>query len=166
MLRSLRTGLLAAAATVVAFSSAVAEELNFYNWTEYTSPELIEMFEKETGIKVNLDTYDSNETLLAKLQSGATGYDVAVPSQNFVEIMIKEGLIQKFGAAGMSNYGNLNDQFQKPTWDPEGLSTGVQLLWAIVKTSTVKRLSLGVSSLNQDQSLLVRSKFSAHLTKS
>jgi spermidine/putrescine transport system substrate-binding protein len=120
MLRSFKVGLLAAAASVVAFSSAMAEELNFYNWTDYTSPELIKMFEEETGIKVNLDTYDSNETLLAKLQSGATGYDVAVPSQNFVEIMIKEGLIQKFGASGLSNYGNLHDQFQKPAWDAEG----------------------------------------------
>ena len=50
--------------------SATAEDtLNFYNWTDYTPPELLQKFEDETGIKVVLDTYDSNETLLAKLQA-------------------------------------------------------------------------------------------------
>ena len=64
-----------------------------YNWADYTPEDLVSKFEAETGIKVTNDTYDSNETLLAKLQAGggSTGYDLAVPSQHFVEIMIKEG---------------------------------------------------------------------------
>ena len=59
---------------------------------------MVKKFEAETGIQVIIDTYDSNETLLAKLQAagGSTGYDLAVPSQHFVEIMIKEGLLRKF----------------------------------------------------------------------
>ena len=72
-------------------------DLYIYNWSDYTSPELVEKFEAETGIEVTIDTYDSNETALAKLQSGATGYDIVVPSQHFVEIMISEGLLQKIG---------------------------------------------------------------------
>ncbi len=81
-----------AAAAMLTLGTATAEgELFIYNWTEYTPPELIAKFEKETGIKVSVDTYDSNETLLAKLQAGATGYDLVVPSQNFVPILINEG---------------------------------------------------------------------------
>ena len=73
-----------AAAAMLHLGLAKAEgELFIYNWTEYTPPELIAKFEKETGIKVSVDTYDSNETLLAKLQAGATGYDIVVPSQKF-----------------------------------------------------------------------------------
>ena len=79
---------LAGAMGLAASQAQAAGELFFYNWTDYTAPEMIKKFEKETGIKVTVDTYDSNETLLAKLKSGATGYDLAVPSQNFVSIMV------------------------------------------------------------------------------
>ncbi|MDH5356029.1 MAG: extracellular solute-binding protein [Gammaproteobacteria bacterium] len=110
----------AAAATLLTLGSAqAAEELFIYNWTEYTPPELITKFEKETGIKVSVDTYDSNETLLAKLQAGATGYDLVVPSQNFVPIMVKEGLIQKVAVHSLSNYKNMEERWKKPEWDPQ-----------------------------------------------
>jgi spermidine/putrescine transport system substrate-binding protein len=109
-----------AAAFMLTMGLAKAEgELFFYNWTEYTPPELIEKFEKETGIKVTVDTYDSNETLLAKLQAGATGYDLVVPSQNFVPIMINEGLIQKVGVHSLPNFKNLKEKWKFPEWDPE-----------------------------------------------
>ncbi len=112
--------LFATAAAMLISASANAEgELFIYNWTEYTPPELVEKFEKETGIKVSVDTYDSNETLLAKLQAGATGYDLVVPSQNFVPIMINEGLIQKVAVYDLPNYKNYEDSWKKPEWDPE-----------------------------------------------
>ena len=79
-------------------ANAFAEgKLNLYNWADYTPEDLVNKFEAETGIKITVDSYDSNETLLAKLQAGggSTGYDLAVPSQHFVEIMIKEGLLEK-----------------------------------------------------------------------
>lgn len=113
------TLLTAATAMLISGSSMAAEELFIYNWTEYTPPELITKFEKETGIKVSVDTYDSNETLLAKLQAGATGYDLVVPSQNFVPILVNEGLIQKVAVHSLPNYKNLEDRWQKPEWDPE-----------------------------------------------
>ncbi len=94
-------------------------ELFIYNWTEYTPPDLVDKFEAETGIKVSVDTYDSNETLLAKLQAGATGYDLVVPSQNFVPIMINEGLIQKVAVYDLPNYANYEDKWKKPEWDSE-----------------------------------------------
>jgi spermidine/putrescine transport system substrate-binding protein len=112
--------LLALVAAVGLSAAAHAEgQLNIYNWVEYTSPELIAKFEKETGIKVTTDTYDTNETLLAKLKAGGTGYDIVVPSQHFVEILIKEGLLQETGVGGMSTYGNVDSRWQKPSWDPE-----------------------------------------------
>ena len=111
---------LTAGAVALGASAAQAEgELFLYNWTDYTDPKMIAKFEKDTGIKVTIDTYDSNETLLAKLKSGATGYDLAVPSQNFVTIMIAEGLLEKVDVTSMENYKHVADAFKKPAWDPE-----------------------------------------------
>ena len=111
---------LAAAAALLTLGAAKADgELFIYNWTEYTPPELIAKFEKESGIKVSVDTYDSNETLLAKLQAGATGYDIVVPSQNFVPILISEGLIQKVGVDKLPNFKNMKDKWKYPEWDPK-----------------------------------------------
>lgn len=117
MIKSIKTGVLTSVLALTT-SAAFAEELHLYNWTDYTAPELLEKFTAETGIKVVVDTYDSNETLLAKLQTGATGYDVVFPSQNFVKIMIDEGLLQKIDIKGMSNYDNVTAKFQSPPWDP------------------------------------------------
>ena len=113
------------------FSALSDGKLNLYNWSDYTPDELITKFEKETGIKVTIDTYDSNETLLAKLQAagGSTGYDLAVPSQHFVEIMIKEGLLEKVdGIKDMPNYKFVAKQFQNPSFDPnQDYSTPYQM---------------------------------------
>ena len=115
----------AAALLLLTLGSARADgELFIYNWTEYTPPELIAKFEKETGIKVSVDTYDSNETLLAKLQAGATGYDIVVPSQNFVPILINEGLIQKVAVYELPNFKNMKERWKFPEWDPEQEYTG------------------------------------------
>jgi spermidine/putrescine transport system substrate-binding protein len=113
------TLLTTAIAMLISVSANAAGELFIYNWTEYTPPELVKKFEKETGIKVSVDTYDSNETLLAKLQAGATGYDLVVPSQNFVPIMINEGLIQKVAVYDLPNYKNYEENWKKPEWDPQ-----------------------------------------------
>jgi len=98
--------------------AADAGVLHIYNWTDYTAPDLIKKFEKETGIKVTLDTYDSNETLLAKLKAGATGYDLVIVSNDFVKIFIDQHLIQKVDASSMPNFKNLEPRWQKRDWDP------------------------------------------------
>jgi len=123
-MKRLLTTYIAAAAILTLGSANAAGELFIYNWTEYTPPELIDKFEKETGIKVSVDTYDSNETLLAKLQAGATGYDLVVPSQNFVPILINEGLIQKVDVHSMANFKNLKERWKFPEWDPKQEYTG------------------------------------------
>lgn len=109
---------------VLFLGGALAQgELRIYNWTGYTSEALLEAFEADTGIKVRLDTYDSNETLLAKLKSGATGYDIVVPSHNFVEIFIQEGLLEPIDAAEMENYSNIDERWRDPEWDPGNVYT-------------------------------------------
>jgi spermidine/putrescine transport system substrate-binding protein len=122
--KHLSTTIAAAAILLTTGLAKASGELFIYNWTEYTPPELIAKFEKETGIKVSVDTYDSNETLLAKLQAGATGYDIVVPSQNFVPIMINEGLIQKVGVHKLPNFKNMKGRWKFPEWDPEQEYTG------------------------------------------
>lgn len=106
-----------AAAALVATPVAAEGKLYLYNWTDYTAPALIEKFEAETGIEVVLDTYDSNETLLAKLKAGGGGYDIVVPSHNFVPILLKEGLLQEVNAADMPGFDNISEQWQNPPWD-------------------------------------------------
>ena len=109
-----------AVAGLLALSPTTAwseEKLFLYNWTDYTSPEAIKKFEAETGIKVTIDTYDSNETLLAKLKAGASGYDVIIPSHNFVPILIDEKLVQKYDAKAMPNFANVEDRWKNPDWD-------------------------------------------------
>lgn len=111
--------LLLSATTLLQASAALAEgELLIYSWTDYTSPELIEKFKAETGIQVTIDTFDTNETLLARLQSGATGYDIVMPSHNFVPIFISEGLLQPINVGEMAGAANLTEMFRNPEWDP------------------------------------------------
>jgi spermidine/putrescine transport system substrate-binding protein len=113
--------LLAAGVIVGAPQGAKADggELHISNWTDYTSPEMVKKFEDETGIKVTIDTYDSNETALAKLSSGAAGYDVIIISNDFIPIFVKQGLLQKVDVAHMANFKNLDPQWQKRSWDPD-----------------------------------------------
>ncbi|HYD98501.1 MAG TPA: extracellular solute-binding protein [Alphaproteobacteria bacterium] len=110
---------LAAVATLMAGGAQAAGELFLYNWSNYYPPELLKEFEKETGIKVTLDVYDSNETMLAKLQAGASGYDIVVPSDYMVETMIKEGLAVKIDAGQMPNFKNVAAPHNAPPFDPK-----------------------------------------------
>jgi putrescine transport system substrate-binding protein len=87
-----------------------AEEkvLNVYNWVDYIDPAVLEDFTKETGIKVNYDTFDGNEALQSKLLSGSTGYDVVVPSASFLEKQIQAGVFQKLDKTQLPNLANLD----------------------------------------------------------
>ncbi|MYM61811.1 extracellular solute-binding protein [Pseudomaricurvus sp. HS19] len=111
--------LLASAITaMLAMPAIAAEKLNIYAWSESIDPALIEQFEKETGIEVTLDSYTSNEALLAKLKSGATDYDLAFPSQHFVKILIQEGLLENIEANKMPAFANTEDKWKNMWWDP------------------------------------------------
>ena len=72
-----------------------AGQLNIYNWGNYTSPEMIKKFEEKYSVKVTITDYDSNDTALAKVEAGASGFDLVVPSAGFVSIYAEKGLIQE-----------------------------------------------------------------------
>lgn len=93
-----------------AFPTSGSGELHLFNWTDYIDPAELDRFSAETGIEVILDTFDSNETLLAKLQSGSTGYDVIVPSDYMVQQMIELNLLQDIGVIDFPNAKNLKPQ--------------------------------------------------------
>ncbi|MBQ1766089.1 MAG: extracellular solute-binding protein, partial [Aquincola sp.] len=84
--------------SAVALTAAQAQEekvLNVYNWSDYIAEDTIANFEKETGIKVRYDNFDSNEVLHAKLVAGKTGYDIVVPSSYWAKLQADGGLLQK-----------------------------------------------------------------------
>lgn len=112
--------LLASAALLGLATAAQAQELNIFVWAESIDASLIEAFEEETGISVTVDGYSSNEDLLTALQAGATGYDLVMPSQHFVKIMIDEGLLEDIGASEMPAYAQVDDAWKGQWWDPEG----------------------------------------------
>ena len=95
--------------------------LNLYNWSEYMPQEILDGFEKETGINVNYTTFDSNEAMYAKLKllDDSSQYDLAIPSTYYVEKMAKEGLLQELDKSKLSNFKNLDTSFTNTKVDPE-----------------------------------------------
>lgn len=128
MLRSL-----AALVIVGLVSSASAQQgrvLNVYNWSDYIEPKLLEEFQKETGVKVTYDTYDTNETLEAKLVSGASGYDLVFPSATFLQRQIAAGLLQPIERAKLKNAANISKDMDKrlDAYDP-GTQHSIVYMW-------------------------------------
>jgi putrescine transport system substrate-binding protein len=98
----------AIAAMLAVLSSARAAErtVNFYNWSNYIAPGVLEEFTRNTGIKVVYDTFDANETLETRLLAGKSGYDVVVPTAYFLQRQIKANVFQKLDKAKLPNLGN------------------------------------------------------------
>ena len=95
-----------------------AGELNLYNWTIYINPEILTDFTTETGIKVNLDNYGTNEEMLAKIQAGATGYDIVFPSVHMQDIMAHLNLLQPAGLKTLKGYDNIDQTYFLAKSDP------------------------------------------------
>ena len=93
-------------------------DVYLYNWSEYIDPELKTMFEDQYGVAVIEDNYDSNESMQPIVAAGNSGYDVIVPSDYMVSILIAEGTIQKLNKAAIPNFANLDAQFNPPSYDP------------------------------------------------
>lgn len=111
--------LYSATAIALWFGTVAAAEgkLNLYVWSESIAPELIEKFSQEYDVDVSVDGYTSNEDLLTKLQAGASGYDLAAPSQHFLRIMIDEELIEDFGASELDAYDAIDERWRNQWWD-------------------------------------------------
>src|SRR4051812_21157554 len=103
--------LLAVFALIVPAGAQKTERIvNFYNWSDYIDPAVLEDFTKETGIKVKYDTFDSNDMLETKLLAGRTGYDLVVPTAYFLERQIKAGVFQKLDKSKLPNLVNAWDE--------------------------------------------------------
>ncbi len=114
-------------------ASADPKVLHVYNWNDYIAEDTIANFEKESGIKVVYDVYDSNETLEAKLLAGRSGYDVVVPSNSFLAKQIKAGVYQPLDRSKLPNYQNLDPQLMKTleVSDP-GNQYAIPYLWGTI----------------------------------
>jgi spermidine/putrescine transport system substrate-binding protein len=109
--------------------SAMADgELHIYNFGNYTSPEMVSKFEKTYNVKVTLDSYDSNDQMLAKVKAGGSGYDIVVPSSYIVPAMIEDGLLARVEPNQMPNFKNMRPEFVNVYWD-EGRHYSVPWLW-------------------------------------
>jgi putrescine transport system substrate-binding protein len=104
--------------------------LNVYNWSDYIDPTVVPAFEKEYGIKVNYDVFDSNEVVETKLLAGHTGYDVVVPSASFLQRQIQAGVFQKLDKSLLPNLKNLDPMITHiiEVHDP-GNQYSVNYLW-------------------------------------
>lgn len=107
------------------------KELNIYNWSDYIGEHTVENFTKEYGIKVHYDTYDSNETLEAKLMAGNTGYDVVFPSANNFARMIKAGIFLPLDKSKLTNLSNMDPTIEKIVSDSAdpGNKYAVTYMW-------------------------------------
>lgn len=121
-------------AVVLAFvtgsAGAAQDVLHVYNWSDYIDKSIIADFEKETGIKVVYDVYDSNDILETKLLAGKTGYDLVFPSGNFLARQIKAGIFKPLDKSQLPNWKNLDPEIMKrlEVYDP-GNQYGVPYLW-------------------------------------
>ena len=107
------------------------EVLNVYNWGEYIDMEVIDMFEEETGIKVNYNTFTTNEDLYVKLSKGRVSYDVIFPSDYMIQRMIQEDMLQKISMENVPNYANVDDVHKNLSYDPTN-EYSVPYLWGTV----------------------------------
>src|ERR1700733_11425181 len=128
-------GIIAAIVASIAFTPLTVPAqhervVNFYNWSDYIDPTVLDDFSKETGIKVRYDTFDSNDTLEAKLLAGKSGYDVVVPTAYFLARQITAGVFQKLDKGKLPNLTNAWDEIARrlAVYDP-GNQYAVNYMW-------------------------------------
>lgn len=119
-----------AALLAIMASNATAAELRIYNWSDYIDEEVLKDFTAETGIEVVYDVFDSNEVLETKLLAGSTGYDIVVPSAEFLSRQIQAGVFQKLDKSKLPNLSNMWDKVSEQTakYDPSG-EYSINYMW-------------------------------------
>jgi spermidine/putrescine transport system substrate-binding protein len=111
-------------------SDAIEDRLAIYNWSDYVADDTISGFEEEYGVEVTYDTYESNEEMLARLQAGASGYDVVFPTGYIIEAMIASDLLAPVRRDLLTNWPNLSPIFLDPPFDPGNVHS-VPYLWGL-----------------------------------
>lgn len=109
-MKNLSLALFLASCSTVALASGT---VNIYNWSDYIAEDTISKFESATGVKANYDVFDTNELLEAKLLAGSSGYDVVVPTGNFLERQIQAGVFQKLDKSKLPNLANMDADIMK-----------------------------------------------------
>ena len=99
--------------------STKSTQLNIYAWDGEIPDSVVKAFEKETGIKVTIDTFDCNETMISKLAAGAGGYDIVEPSQYAVQQLIGQKLIQTLDHGKIDGLDNLGEKWRTTEFDPD-----------------------------------------------
>lgn len=125
-----------------AHESVSGGELNLAIWSNYLSPEMAKKFSQQTGIKLNISNYSSNEDLLAKIQSGASGIDVAVPSDYMVSILLKQGQLQELNAAMIPNLTGVSKDLLDRDYD-KGNKFSIPYSWTITGIAVNRELYKG-----------------------
>ena len=121
--------LILTATMLISFSSMAQEKVVLYNWADYIPDSVLRSFTKETGIKVEVATFDSNETMFAKLQLvNGKGYDLAVPTTFFIERMKRADLIQPIDKSKLKNFKNLEPTLLNQAYDPDN-KYSIPYLW-------------------------------------
>ncbi|AKX53464.1 polyamine ABC transporter substrate-binding protein [Thiopseudomonas alkaliphila] len=133
MNKSLLVAALGMAISAAAQAAQDGRVLHVYQWSDYTAPTTIPNFEKQSGIKVVFDVYDTNEVLEAKLLAGGSGYDIVAPSNPFLSKQIKAGAYQKLDKSKLPNWDNLNKDLLKTLElnDP-GNQYSIPYLWGTI----------------------------------
>jgi spermidine/putrescine transport system substrate-binding protein len=105
--------------------------VNVYNWGENIDESIFKIFEKQTGIKVNYTTYESNEQLYAVLKMGGTNYDVIIPSDYMISRLIEEGMLEKLDFNNIPNFDNIDERYKNLEYDPAN-EYSVPYTWGVV----------------------------------
>ena len=108
-----------------------SNKLVIYNWGDYIDPELLTKFTKETGIKVEYETFDSNEAMYTKVKQGGTTYDIAIPSDYTIDKMIKENLLVKLDKGQIKGLENIDPSFLNKSFDPNN-DYSIPYFWGTV----------------------------------
>ena len=112
-------------------SSQSTEVVNVYNWNVYIDESIFDTFEEETGIKVNYNTYDSNEILYSTLQNGTSDYDVIIPSDYMIGRMIAEDMLEPLNFDNIPNYSYIDDAYRNLEYDPDN-TYSVPYMWGVL----------------------------------
>ena len=99
--------------------SKLADTLNFFNWSDYIDEDILTQFEQECGVKVVQDMFSSNEDMIAKVQAGNSGYDLVVPSDYAIEIMVNRDMLAELDTSNIPNMKNLNPKLMGLYYDPD-----------------------------------------------
>ncbi|MEO8226454.1 MAG: spermidine/putrescine ABC transporter substrate-binding protein [Gemmatimonadota bacterium] len=135
-------------------------ELNIYNWSDYIAPDTVRAFEREFGVRVSYDTYESNEELLAKLAAGAAGYDVVVPTGYGIQALLAQDLLAPLERSRLSNWDNIAPLFRDSPYDP-GRRYSVPYQWGV--TGIAYRADR-IAAAPDSWGTFLESRYAGHMT--